>query len=178
MSRASEDANSVVSAIEQTCNLYGVDTFRMQSRVVMVEGAAGRIRPMYFGKWRDRFGEIHSSGMADILARPQVPIRFLDSDDNLNKFGADQKVTVPLWIEGKSGKGRQTPKQRLFQAHVQWNGETYLLIHDDVRPLIEWFESRYIRKCEVCGGVKWLQPSGQRLATPCSKCNPRSEFKR
>ena len=72
MSRASDAANAVVHAVEQILDLYGVQHTREQSRVVMVPGAAGRTRPMFFGKWIDDNGEVHSSGRADILARPKI----------------------------------------------------------------------------------------------------------
>ena len=44
---------------------------REQSRVVMVEGVAGRTRPMYFREVVDDFGNVHCSGRA-VLARPRI----------------------------------------------------------------------------------------------------------
>ena len=157
MSRASDAANAVVHAVEQILDLYGVQHTREQSRVVMVPGAAGRTRPMFFGKWIDDNGEVHSSGRADILARPKIRVRHptamvmltglvkeLHSDAELNI--ENWKITIPLWIECKSGKGTLSPDQRAFRAWVTGNGDEYLLIHDDARPLISWLEEHGVRK--------------------------------
>jgi hypothetical protein len=141
MSRASANANAVVYAAEQVCALYGVQCTREQSRVINVEGAAGRWRPMFFGKWTDDEGNVHNSGRADLLARPRVWFSFTgEYAQRLERF------TVPLWIECKSGKGRLTPDQIAFKKWVEDNGDHYVLIHDDVRPLIAWFDAHGVKK--------------------------------
>lgn len=139
MSKASDAGNAVVYTAVKTCDLYRVKTLRMQSRVIWVPGGAGRPRPMFFGKWTDDFGKEHNGGMADLLARPKIklPVRTLrDKEFAMHAVHA----TTLLWIECKSGKGRMTEDQIAFKNHVEANGESYLLLHDDMRPLIEWLE--------------------------------------
>lgn len=143
MSKASDAANAVVNAIDQVCGLYGVEVLRMQSRTIMVEGAAGRVRPLFIGRWRDQFGNWHNSGMADVLARPRVRAGLIlksHVDDAL------ELITVPLWIEAKSGKGALTPDQRAFKSYVESNREAHLVIHDDVTPLMDWFKAHGVEK--------------------------------
>lgn len=161
MSKASQNANAVVSAVIQVCELYGVRTLRQQSRVMSVPGAAGRERPMFFGQWKDRFGTIHYRGMPDILARPRfngrhalfAPAGIFEIDADKLEGGAHfinqlslMMVTVPLWIECKSGKGELSFEQEAFRADAEANGEYWLHIHDDVRPLIEWFEKYEVKR--------------------------------
>lgn len=166
MSRASANANAVVYGIVETCALYGVETFRMQSRVFTVPGAAGRDRPLFIGQWTDQFGKMHNRGMSDILARPKVPLKYLEpvcwvkvagsfglvpTIEARERFeygaaGLDATITLPLWIEAKSGRGGLTDDQVAFKSYVESNGETWLLIHDDLRPLIEWLEIHGVKK--------------------------------
>lgn len=158
MSKASDAANAVVNACGQVLDLYGVRYTREQSRTIMVEGAAGRWRPMYFGRWIDDNGEVHTSGRADILARPRI-------------LRDGWVISIPLWIECKAGKGRLTTDQAAFRKWVEDNGDHYLLIHDDVRPLIAWLTLRNVRK-EPVGVIH----SGTPLTTeainmlPCRHC--------
>lgn len=171
MSKASDAANALVSSTMQVCSLYGVDHFRMQSRVIQVEGTAGRWRPFYIGTWTDRFGNVHHKGMADLLTRPRVKILLAPAMQPPVPYVV---VTVPLWIECKSGTGRLTPDQREFRAHVEWNGEHYLEIRDDLRPLMEWFDKMGVTKCPQCGGRKWLhEPKPGVTPIRCSACDPR-----
>jgi hypothetical protein len=157
MSKASDDANAVVYAAEQVLDLYGVQHTREQSRVMRVEGSAGgggdwkpnsyssnvgsgRWRPLYFGKWIDDNGTVHTSGRADLLARPRIPAYLWGADE------PDLLVTVPLWIECKSGKGRLSPDQVAFKSWVESNGDFYLLIHNDINPLVDWLKVRNVSK--------------------------------
>ena len=174
MSRASDAANAVVNACEQVLAMYGIQSTREQSRVIMVEGAAGRMRPMYFGKWTDDFGKAHASGRADLLARPRLHLGVSASDDS--PIVVPKVVTIPLWIECKSGKGTLSPDQRAFRAWVTSNGDEYLLIHDDIRPLIEWIESRGIKKEPK--SIIHAEPMNVAAvnALPCRHCDkPKSE---
>jgi len=135
MSKASDAANAVVWSVEQILNLYGVRYTREQSRVLQIEGAAGRFRPMYFGKWTDDDGNVHTSGKADLLARPRIVV------------GKElPRISVPLWIECKSGKGTLSHDQWAFRKWVTDNGDYFLTIHDDTRPLTEWLDSHQVRK--------------------------------
>lgn len=147
MSKASSNANAVVYTVEQVCKLYGVQYTREQSRVINVEGTAGRWRPMFVGQWTDDFGKVHSSGKADLLARPRTVVRISTGPTAMTLDGEVGKiVSVPLWIECKSGDGRMTPGQQAFRRWVEKNGDTYLLIHDDVQPLIDWFISHGVER--------------------------------
>lgn len=144
MSKSSDNSNAVVYAAVKCCDLYGVRSLRMQSRVMWVPGAAGRLRPMFFGKWTDDNGKEHNGGMADLLARPRVPVTI--HHDNGTSLKYPIKIAMPVWIECKSGKGRMTPDQIAFKNYVENNGETYILLHDDMRPLTEWFEKNGVKK--------------------------------
>ena len=134
--------------VEQVCALYGVDVLRMQSRVITVQGVANRARPMFFGRWKDKLGVEHFGGMADLLLRPRLPFCYIvPGVHTVTSLAHDcQKVTVPLWIECKSGADKLSFEQLAFKKHVEENGEFWICVHDDVRPLIEWFESRGVRK--------------------------------
>lgn len=137
MSKASDAANAVMFAVEQVLDLFGVQHTREQSRVVNVADnrRPSGFRPMYFGKWIDDFGNAHSSGRADILARPKI---LLTAPPLL--------ISVPLWIECKAGKGRLSPDQEAFRDWVKGNGDEYLLLRDDVTPLIQWLERHGVVK--------------------------------
>lgn len=167
MSRASDSANSVVYAAEQVCALYGVQVTREQSRMFNVQGVAGRWRPMFIGQWTDNFGKIHRSGKADLLARPRITLPLTNS--LLDRL----QVAVPLWIECKSGEGRMKPDQIAFKNWVESNGETFLLLHDDVRPLIDWFVEHGVeRHCEKADLDPITNPVDASLvqALPCKWC--------
>jgi hypothetical protein len=170
MSKASDAANAVLYAIEQVLNLYGVQYTREQSRVIMVEGAAGRFRPMYFGKWIDDDGNVHTSGKADILARPRI-FAYYSETHNSEEF-----MTVPLWIEAKSGKGRLSPEQIAFKNWVESNGDHYLLIHDDARPLIAWLEENGVKRQpkRVIHAAEPLDTSSLQ-SLPCRHCAQKIE---
>lgn len=154
MSKASSNANAVVYTVEQVCGLYGVQYTREQSRVINVEGTAGRWRPMFVGQWTDDFGKVHSSGKADILARPRIALPYMSDIDQKLAFANGclfpvswhRYVAVPLWIECKSGAGKMTPAQHAFKNWVETNGDTYLLIHDDIQPLIDWFTAHGVQR--------------------------------
>lgn len=144
MSRASEAANAVVYSVEKVLDLYGVDYTREQSRCVMVPDnhRSCGFRPLYFGEWKDSSGELHRKGKPDILARPRIPQppRGL-ADEHPARF-----ITTPLWIECKSGKGRMSTDQIQFKNWVESNGDSFILIHDDVRPLLLWLEMMNVKK--------------------------------
>lgn len=171
MSRASDNSNAVVYAAEQVCALYGVQVTREQSRMFNVQGAAGRWRPMFIGQWTDAFGKIHRAGKPDLLARPKI----LPFPKSIPDF----RMAVPLWIECKSGEGRMKPEQMAFKNWVEQNGDTYLLIHDDVRPLLVWFEEhgveRHCNEVEMRNVVEPMDASCA-LALPCRWCKASREL--
>lgn len=175
------DENAVMYAVEQVCALYGVQVTREQSRQFNVQGAAGRWRPMFFGTWTDTSGKltrrsgkkitnVWNKGKADFLARPRV--RF---DNAL----AQVYISVPLWIECKSLTGKQSPEQAAFQRWVESNGDTYLLLVEDVRPLITWFDAHGVsKKCDDIAIAQVVTPmdASELYNLPCKHCGfPRDQ---
>jgi hypothetical protein len=140
--------NAVMYAVEQVCGLYRVELLRMQSRVFTVPGAAGRSRPMFFGKWKDMNGVEHTSGMADFLARPRISIKHFTHgfEGEPRLIGPDRLVTVLLWIETKAGKEKMTAEQEAFRHYVQQNGEYYISVKENFDELIEWFRAHGLRE--------------------------------
>lgn len=148
MSKASEAANAVVYSVEKVLDLYGVDYTREQSRCVMVQDdrRSCGFRPLYFGEWKDAAGNLHRKGKSDLLARPRVPLVMWTPYSDFATLPDAPLITVPLWIECKSGKGRMESDQIAFKNWVESNGDAFLLIHDDVRPLIAWLDSNSVKK--------------------------------
>jgi hypothetical protein len=132
-SRASIAANSVVSAVEQACALYGVRCYRQQSRAITVVGAGGRPRPMFMGQWRDKEGTLHYSGIPDLLLTPCLC--FGDGE------GFQVHQCVVLWVECKAGAGKLNPKQKAFKEDVEEAGAFYIECRDSADSVIRWFEA-------------------------------------
>ena len=182
MSRSSDAGNAVVYAAEQVCALYGVQVTREQSRMFNVQGVGGRWRPMFFGTWTDtnwrlthyagkRLTNIWNSGKADLLARPRI--RLPITGDLIEVAAKYFRFSVPLWIECKAGKGSLEPAQNAFKIWVESNGDSYLLLHDDVRPLIEWFDSHGVEKrCDDAELRTVTEPidASELEALPCKHC--------
>lgn len=148
-------------AVEQVCGLYGVQVTREQSRHFTVQGVAGRWRPMFFGQWTDAHGKIHRAGKADFLARPRV------------RVSSDVFLAVPLWIECKSKDGRLTSDQVAFKFWVESNGDAYMMLREDVRPLVEWFELRGVtRHCDDADLAPVVAPLDATvlITLPCRWC--------
>jgi hypothetical protein len=180
LSRASDAGNAVVYAAEQVCALYGVQVTREQSRQFNVQGTAGRWRPMFFGTWTDTSGRlthftgkrktptnIWNAGKADLLARPRVRIQHSGCDGDFTMH------SVPLWIECKSGAGTISEAQVAFKSWVESNGDAYLLLHDDVRPLMDWFDAHGVEKhCDDAALKLVTDPidAGELYALPCKWC--------
>jgi hypothetical protein len=162
--------NPVMYAVEQVCGLYGVQVTREQSRVFKVE-SGGRWRPMYFGQWIDAHGQ-RRFGKADFLARPRV--RF---DNRFDTTLLASYVSVPLWIECKSLAGHTNRKTKLDQmAFEQWvtkNGDYYMRVQEDVRPLITWFEQHGVEKhCDDIALATVVTPldASELYKLPCKWC--------
>jgi hypothetical protein len=136
LARKISASNAVVSACEETCHIYRVPVFRMQSRAINVIGVGGRSRPMFMGAWRDGMGVEHKSGMADLLATPQVGYykRRAEADEPMIS-------AVPLWIECKSGTGKLSDDQIAFREFVEDGGAYFLEIHDSADALLAWFKA-------------------------------------
>ena len=149
-------SNAVVSAVEQAAALYGVRSYRMNSRTFQVAGAGGRQRPMFMGAWHDATGQVHHRGMADLLLTPQVPLsRFTPPTAlvhipmNHNTTGgmpADPRVTVVLWVECKSGRGALEAEQKAFRTDVFNAGAFYIQAQDDADDVVAWFEKMGVRR--------------------------------
>ena len=65
-----------------------------------------------------RYVKFGVKGMADILAFPAY---------TSSAFGSFIEYTVPLWIEVKSDKGKQSAEQKSFQNQVEEAGHTYIV---------------------------------------------------
>lgn len=105
-------------------------------RAVMELLAAERIFAirMNTGAFKDgkRFVRFGLKGMADILAFPKLL--------NYVGLGFARVITiVPLWVECKAPKGKQSPEQKSFQEQVEAHGHSYLVARssDDV---MEWLK--------------------------------------
>lgn len=145
MARQPSASNAVVSSIESAAALYGVRSYRMNSRTIVVPGVAGRERPMFMGQWRDRYGVQHNKGIGDILLTPRIGIAGrIDKAGHV--VGAPSALCVALWCECKAGTGRLSPDQQLFREDVLDAGAYYLLAHDGPDAVIAWFEEMGVRR--------------------------------
>lgn len=133
-------SNSVVSSVEQAAAIYGVRSYRMQSRVFDVVGTGGISRPMFIGLWRDRFGDSHKGGMPDLLLTPKVPF--------VNTFNGvlAMSVAVALWVECKSGGASLTPQQRLFRDDAIEAGAFWIQARDSAQAVIDWFDQYGVKR--------------------------------
>jgi hypothetical protein len=148
MGRVVDAANAVVNAVLETCAIYNVGVIRQQSRVFTV-ATGGRTRPMYVGDWVDDFGIRHTCGMCDVLAWPRINIvRAIPRGPSIVPMNSRVDVlpdvnaafvTVPLWVECKSGGGSLTKEQKDFRDWVERTGAFHLLCTDSADSLIEWF---------------------------------------
>jgi hypothetical protein len=159
--------NPTMYAVEQVCGLYGVQVTREQSRSITVQ-SGGRWRPMFFGQWTDEFGK-RRFGKADFLARPRVLLVLAG--------GGEFHMSVPLWIECKSLEGKTNSKTKLDQAAFEkWvtkNGDYYMRVQQDVRPLVAWFDAHGVEKrCDDIALASVVTPldSTQLYLLPCKYC--------
>jgi hypothetical protein len=70
-------------------------------------------------KMGDRYVRFGVQGMADILAFPQIRI--------FSKVSNGVITPLPVWIECKDSKGKQSELQKSFQAQVEDEGHRYIL---------------------------------------------------
>jgi hypothetical protein len=158
-------------AVEQVCGLYGVQVTREQSRSITVQ-SGGRWKPMFFGHWTDELGK-RRFGKADFLARPRIAIELGDGSDWKHNH-----ISVPLWIECKikssQGKNLKTKADQLaFRRWVESNGDFYIEIVEDVRPLIAWFDEHGVdKRCDDVALATVVTPldSTQLYLLPCKHC--------
>lgn len=124
---------------------------------------------MFFGEWIDQYGKRHRSGKADVLARPRIQFTEVPGGEWL-------RMSVPLWIECKSGKSKPSHDQNAFRQWVTSNGDFHLLIHDDVRPLIDWFKQNGVEKRptdEALNAVATPVSANALYELPCKWCKMR-----
>lgn len=83
-------------------------------------------------KMGERFVRFGVKGMADILAFKHRKTGFLATPAIIGDYTTN--VIVPIWIECKAGKGKQSEFQKSFQAMVEEHGHRYIVAHgiDDV----------------------------------------------
>jgi len=178
-----QNENAVMYAVEQVCGLYGVQVMREQSMRYNVQKANGTWRPIFIGQWTDNCGQIHRAGKADFLARPRISIapEMLDCRDGIvTPYGTvagvtvtKRRVSIPLWIECKSLTGRASTEQLFFKKYVEANGDAYLLLREDVRPLIAWFDAHGVEKnCDEVALASVVTPldSTELYVLPCKYC--------
>lgn len=72
------------------------------------------------------------AGVADIIAFPNRTISFNPGDPC-----ADFTYVTPLWIECKSSTGKQSDEQIGFQARVEEEGHTYIVVNNPDQ-LAQW----------------------------------------
>jgi hypothetical protein len=85
-----------------------------------------------------RIIRLHEPGTADLLAfEPSGVGVTLRPDESLSIENMERLVVgIPVWIECKTTRGRQTPEQKLFERQmVNIHGHRYILARslDDVR---------------------------------------------
>jgi hypothetical protein len=107
---------------------------------------------MFFGQWNDDLGIVHRKGMADLLLTPRIAVWPALQEGNPKwlmpvetaPFDIRLRVTVPLWVECKSGSGELDPEQIAFRDHVVKSGAYYLEAHDCADVVLEWFEFYWV----------------------------------
>lgn len=93
----------------------------------------------------NRFTRFGRQGTADILCVPWIKqtcdhMREIEQTTGLRHQGHYHTLTHPLWIECKSGNGKQSTWQAEFQTEVEENGHHYLLVRD-VDTLRDWLKA-------------------------------------
>lgn len=139
---ASEKGNSVVQAVEQVAALYRVPCYREQSVVFTVENG-GKSRPIFVGKWTDRFGTEHTKGKPDCLLTPRIQAPVFDGSQI--PVGHVREC-VPLWCECKFGSGELSDDQKAFRDDVLAAGAYYLECRDSADSLIDWFTRHGVKR--------------------------------
>jgi hypothetical protein len=88
-------------------------------------------------KMGDRYVRFGTPGMADILAFKRRKTGFLASHSIEVDYTKD--VIVPVWIEVKADKGKQSPLQKSFQDQVEDEGHRYIVARsiEDVKEALK-----------------------------------------
>lgn len=87
-------------------------------------------------KMGDRYVRFGTPGMADILAFPHIPIVLFKGE---NRYETIIDRLLPLWIEVKADKGKQSPLQKSFQEQVEDEGHRYIVARsiEDVKEALK-----------------------------------------
>jgi hypothetical protein len=87
-------------------------------------------------KGKQRFMRVGTPGMADILAFKHRKTGFLATPAIIGDYTTD--VIVPIWIEVKDFKGKQSEFQKSFQSQVEEHGHMYIVARslDDVKEAL------------------------------------------
>lgn len=117
--------SSILSEVLRLLKARGIFALRMQV------GAARAVH-----KGRERYVRWGIPGMADVLAVPKSRTGV----DVGSKF-YEVKSFNPIWIECKTAKGKQSPAQREFQAVVEAEGHSYLIVRS-AWELYDWLKTR------------------------------------
>lgn len=143
--RVTQAANAVVNAAIQACQIRGVPVVRLNSGALPAIGAGGKFRPVAPTVWWNDLGERKTAGLPDLLLRPTILM-------TAQLFGAsigelpNLRVTVPLWVECKSGRGKLNADQEAFREHARQHHEFYLELHDSADELMAWFEKYQVTR--------------------------------
>jgi hypothetical protein len=107
----------------------------------------GAVASEYKGK--KRFMRFGTPGMADVLAFPQISswvyalgkqlIYEPKKAPEIANACIQVDSTVPLWLEVKAEKGKQSELQKSFQAQVESHGHRYAVVRsiEDVEALLK-----------------------------------------
>jgi hypothetical protein len=103
-------------------------------RVLAYRMNTGAIEAEYKGK--KRFMRFGVPGMADILAFKKRKTCYLTTPAIPNDYRGE--IIMPLWLEVKTDKGKQSELQKSFQAQVEEEGHRYAVVRsiEDVAALL------------------------------------------
>lgn len=154
MAKAISASNAVMNAIEQTAAIYGVRSYRMQSRMFRVPGKGGVERPMFIGQWKDDLGVAHFKGMADMLLTPRITLYGITREQYPITFAGkavdvpvkQYQIAVALWVECKSGGATLKKEQCDFRDDVLKAGAFWLQARDSADVVIEWFQQHGVSR--------------------------------
>ena len=135
--------SSLLRAVTDLLTAERVWWMRCSTGAIVLPSPCGKKRVFKAGK----------AGMADLLVlraeyycpgcgmRPAKPLH--GDGKRSSKSACCLRYTiaahVPAWLELKSKTGRQSAAQKAFQAEVEAEGHTYLLVRD-ARGVAEWLK--------------------------------------
>jgi hypothetical protein len=117
----------------EACVLRSVLDLLAAKRILAFRNNVGVMRGAHKGK--NYFVKFGTVGMADVVCFPRLKGMYQAPNSNI----LYSNPPLILWIECKSGKGKQTPDQQGFQKIVEAEGHSYVVIRD-VNQLISWLK--------------------------------------